>query len=292
MTTTYKGIVLAGGSGSRLWPITQGVSKQLLPVYDKPMIYYPLSVLLLSGIREILIITTPEDNAGFRRLLGDGSQLGVRFEYAIQERPDGLAKAFTIAKDFLAGSPVCLVLGDNIFYGEALSSKLKDAMAQPTGGTIFGCSVENPKQFGVIEFDSGGKVVSVEEKPAEPKSNFAITGLYFFDADVVEIAGNVEPSERGEYEITSVIDAYLKRGTLSVQLLGRGYAWLDSGTHASLLDASQFVEVVQSRQGYKIACLEEIAFNNGWINKAAVLIAAKRMEKNDYGAYLGRLVRE
>lgn len=289
MTNSYKGIVLAGGSGSRLWPITQGVSKQLLPIYDKPMIYYPLSVLFLAGIREILIITTPEDNLGFRRLLGDGAQFGINLQYRIQERPDGLATAFTLARDFLDGSPACLVLGDNIFYGEALGTKLKAAINTVQGGTIFGYRVHDPKRFGVIEFGSDGKVVSVEEKPEEAKSDFAITGLYFFDANVVNIASKVQPSKRGEYEITDVIDAYLKQGKLAVQLLGRGYAWLDSGTHSSLLDAAQFVEVVQRRQGYKIACLEEIAYNNGWIDRDMLLAAAARMQKNDYGAYLERL---
>lgn len=285
----YRGIVLAGGTGSRLWPLTIGVSKQLLPVYDKPLIYYPLSVLMLAGIRDILIITTPEDGPAFRRLLGDGSQFGVRIEYATQPRPEGLAQAFTIGADFLDGAPACLVLGDNIFYGHGLTEKLRNAALRPGGATVFGYQVKDARQFGVVEFDAQGRVLSVEEKPEVPKSCYAITGLYFFDKDVVDIARKVAPSARGELEIISVIDAYLKHGDLQVELLGRGFAWLDSGTHESMLEAGQFVQTIETRQSYKIACLEEIGFSNGWLGKDELIARGRLMEKNEYGKYLLRL---
>jgi len=289
---TYKGIILAGGSGSRLWPLTLGVSKQLLPVYDKPLIYYPLSVLMLAGIRDILIITTPEDQSAFQRLLGDGSAFGVRLEYAAQPRPDGLAQAFLIGADFLAGHPACLVLGDNIFFGQGLTGKLRAIAAEPQGATVFGYRVQDPERFGVVEFDADMKVRSIEEKPREPKSPYAVTGLYFFDADVVEIARAVVPSARGELEITSVIAAYLARGDLRVELLGRGFAWLDSGTVDSLLDAAHFVQTIEQRQGYKVGCLEEIGFANGWLSRETLLARGQMMGKNDYGQYLLRLAAE
>ena len=289
---TYKGIILAGGSGSRLWPLTHGVSKQLLPVYDKPLIYYPLSVLMLAGIRDILIITTPEDQSAFQRLLGDGSAFGVRLEYAAQPRPDGLAQAFLIGADFLAGHPACLVLGDNIFFGQGLTGKLRAIAAEPQGATVFGYRVQDPERFGVVEFDADMKVRSIEEKPREPKSPYAVTGLYFFDKDVVEIARAVVPSARGELEITSVIAAYLARGDLRVELLGRGFAWLDSGTVDSLLDAAHFVQTIEQRQGYKVGCLEEIGFANGWLSQAALEARGRMMGKNDYGQYLLRLAAE
>lgn len=287
-----KGIILAGGSGSRLWPLTIGVSKQLLPVYDKPLIYYPLSVLMLAGIRDILIITTPEDQSAFQRLLGDGSAFGVRLEYAMQPRPEGLAQAFLIGADFLAGHPACLVLGDNIFYGQGLTGKLRAIVAEPRGATVFGYRVQDPGRFGVIEFDAEMNVRSIEEKPARPKSPYALTGLYFFDADVVEIARAVVPSARGELEITSVIAAYLARGDLRVELLGRGFAWLDSGTHESLLAAAHFVQTIEQRQGYKVGCLEEIGFANGWLSRSALVARGRLMAKNDYGQYLLRLAAE
>ena len=287
-----KGIILAGGSGTRLYPITKGVSKQLLPIYDKPMIYYPISVLMLAGIQDILIITTPEDKESFERLLGDGSQFGVRLQYAIQPSPDGLAQAFIIGEDFIGDSNVCLVLGDNIFYGQGFTPMLKQAVARAKGATVFGYQVKDPERFGVVEFDEQKRAISLEEKPTQPKSNFAVTGLYFYDNDVIQIAKEVKPSDRGELEITTVNQIYLERGDLSVELLGRGFAWLDTGTHASLLEAAQFVETLEKRQGYKVACLEEIAFNQGWLSKEQVLKIGQSMSKNDYGQYLISLVVE
>ena len=287
-----KGIILAGGSGTRLYPITKGVSKQLLPIYDKPMIYYPISVLMLAGIQDILIITTPEDKESFERLLGDGSQFGVRLQYAIQPSPDGLAQAFIIGEEFIGDSNVCLVLGDNIFYGQGFTPMLKQAVARQKGATVFGYQVKDPERFGVVEFDEQKRAISLEEKPKQPKSNFAVTGLYFYDNDVIQIAKEVKPSERGELEITTVNQMYLERGDLSVELLGRGFAWLDTGTHASLLEAAQFVETLEKRQGYKVACLEEIAFNQGWLSKEQVLKIGQSMSKNDYGQYLISLVVE
>ncbi|MDQ4426449.1 glucose-1-phosphate thymidylyltransferase RfbA [Thalassolituus sp.] len=284
-----KGIVLAGGSGTRLYPITMGVSKQLLPIYDKPMIYYPLSVLMLAGIREILIITTPEDHAGFQRLLGNGSNFGINLSYEVQERPEGLAQAFTIGESFIGDDDVCLVLGDNIYYGQGFTPKLKDAVKRAkdgNGATVFGYQVKDPERFGVVEFDAQMKAVSIEEKPSKPKSHFAVTGLYFYDNRVISIAKNVEPSERGELEITCVNNAYLESGDLNVELLGRGFAWLDTGTHESLLEAAQFVETLEKRQGYKVACLEEIAFNNSWLSLERLKELAQQMQKNSYGKYL------
>ena len=284
-----KGIVLAGGSGTRLYPITMGVSKQLLPIYDKPMIYYPLSVLMLAGIREILIITTPEDHAGFQRLLGNGSNFGINLSYEVQERPEGLAQAFTIGESFIGDDDVCLVLGDNIYYGQGFTPKLKDAVKRAkdgNGATVFGYQVKDPERFGVVEFDAQMKAVSIEEKPSKPKSHFAVTGLYFYDNRVISIAKNVEPSERGELEITCVNNAYLESGDQNVELLGRGFAWLDTGTHESLLEAAQFVETLEKRQGYKVACLEEIAFNNGWLSLERLKELAQQMQKNSYGKYL------
>ncbi|WP_218699319.1 glucose-1-phosphate thymidylyltransferase RfbA [Acinetobacter harbinensis] len=287
-----KGIILAGGSGTRLYPITKGISKQLLPIYDKPMIYYPLSVLMLAGIREILIITTPEDIESFKRLLGDGSTFGVELSYAIQPSPDGLAQAFIIGEDFIGKSNVCLVLGDNIFYGQGFTPMLKQALARKHGATVFGYQVKDPERFGVVEFDQNKCAISLEEKPKQPKSNFAVTGLYFYDNDVIQIAKQVKPSDRGELEITTVNQMYLERGDLNVELLGRGFAWLDTGTHESLLQAAQFVETIEKRQGYKVACLEEIAFNNGWLTSAQILEIGQSMRKNDYGQYLISLVSE
>jgi len=287
-----KGIVLAGGSGTRLYPITQGVSKQLLPVYDKPMIYYPISVLMLAGIREILIITTPEDAASFERLLGDGSQFGVALTYAQQPKPDGLAQAFIIGEEFIGTDTVCLVLGDNIFYGPNFSPKLKAAANKTDGATVFGYQVRDPHRFGIVEFDEHGKAVSIEEKPIEPKSHYAVTGLYFYDNSVVKIAKNIEPSKRGELEITDINKVYLAERKLDVEMLGRGFAWLDTGTYESLLDAAHFVETIEKRQGYKIACLEEIAFINGWLSKVELLAIAKIYEKNSYGDYLKELAEE
>jgi glucose-1-phosphate thymidylyltransferase len=285
-----KGIILAGGSGTRLHPITLGVSKQLLPIYDKPMIYYPLSVLLLAGIRDILVITTPEDQGSFQRLLGTGTQFGINLSYVTQPSPDGLAQAFILGAAFIGNDNVCLVLGDNIFYGQGFSPKLKKAVAQINGATVFGYQVKDPERFGVVEFDTNMHAISIEEKPTRPKSNYAVTGLYFYDNDVVEIARSVTPSDRGELEITSVNQAYLSRGDLRVELLGRGFAWLDTGTHESLLEAAQFVETIEKRQGFKIACLEEIAWRNGWISTDDITCAAERHKKNNYGTYLLELL--
>ena len=290
-----KGIVLAGGSGTRLYPVTKGVSKQLLPVYDKPMIYYPISVLMLAGIREILIISTPEDMPSFRRLLGDGSDFGVKFSYALQPSPDGLAQAFIIGRDFVGDDSVCLVLGDNIFYGSYFTSMLKDAVrtAERDGkATIFGYWVADPQRYGVAEFDASGKVLSIEEKPREPKSNYAVTGLYFYPNEVLDIAAGIKPSARGELEITSVNQEFLERGELKMQLLGRGFAWLDTGTHDSLSEASTFVEVIEKRQGLKIACLEAIAFRQGWIDEDKLRALAQPMLKNQYGQHLLQVIRE
>ena len=285
-----KGIILAGGAGTRLYPITEGVSKQLLPVYDKPMIYYPLSVLMLAGIRDILIIPTPEDQAGFRRVLKDGSRFGIRVSYAEQPRPDGLAQAFIIGKEFIGKDSVCLVLGDNIFYGEGFIAVLRKHAALQKGATIFGYQVRDPERFGVVEMDSKLRPVSISEKPANPKSRWAVTGLYFYDNDVIGIARDVKPSARGELEITAVNQAYLKRGDLSVELLGRGFAWLDTGTYDSLLQASQYVETIEKRQGNKIACLEEIAWRNGWLERDDIAAAAAQLSNNEYGRYLSDLI--
>lgn len=286
-----KGIILAGGSGTRLYPITMGVSKQLLPVYDKPMIYYPLSVLMLAGIRSVLIITTLEDRASFQRLLGDGSQFGITLEYAVQPSPDGLAQAFIIGERFIGNDSVCLILGDNMFWGQGFSPMLREAASREKGATVFGYKVQDPERFGIVEFDDKQSVISIEEKPAQPKSHFAVTGLYFYDNQVVDIARQVKPSKRGELEITSINQVYLERGQLNVELLGRGFAWLDSGTHESLLEASNFVATIEARQGFKIACLEEIALRNNWLSKDEVAITAQRMAKNSYGQYLLDLIR-
>lgn len=289
-----KGIILAGGSGTRLYPVTMGVSKQLLPVYDKPMIYYPLSVLMLAGIKDILIITTPEDQAGFIRALGNGESFGVNLSYAIQPKPEGLAQAFIIGEDFIGNDCVCLVLGDNIFYGQGFTPKLKEALKKAEtnkGATVFGYQVKDPERFGVVDFDENMKAISIEEKPLKPKSHFAVTGLYFYDNRVVDIAKNVKPSARGELEITCINNAYLELNALNVELLGRGFAWLDTGTHESLLEAAQFVETIEKRQGYKVACLEEIAFNNGWMSADKILEVAKMLNKNGYGKYLTEIVK-
>ena len=289
MTKNYKGIVLSGGSGTRLHPVTKGVSKQLLPVYDKPMIYYPISVLMLASIKEILVISTPEDMPGYQRLLGNGSDFGIEIEYAIQPNPDGLAQALIIGEDFIGDSNVALALGDNIFYGQNFTTNLKAATSKENGATIFGYHVKDPERFGVVDFDTDGKVISIEEKPENPKSNFAVTGLYFYDNDVIEIAKAIKPSARGELEITDINNAYQNRGNLTVELLSRGFAWLDTGTHDSLIEAGQFVQTVEHRQGLKVACLEEIAFHQGWITKDALLKQAEALKKTSYGEYLSKV---
>jgi glucose-1-phosphate thymidylyltransferase len=288
--TNRKGIVLAGGSGTRLYPVTKGTSKHLLPVYDKPLIYYPLSVLMLAGIRDILVISTPEDLPSYQRLLGTGADFGINLSYAEQPSPDGLAQAFIIGESFIGNDPVCMVLGDNVFYGQGFSLKLKQAAAKQSGATLFGFKVKDPHRFGIVDFDANQKAISIEEKPTHPKSRYAVTGLYFYDNDVIEIAKSVNPSARGELEITSINQAYMARGDLNVEILGRGFAWLDTGTHESLLQAGSFVETIQHRQGLKVACLEEIAFNQGWLNEDGIRLQAKVLEKNEYGHYLKQLI--
>lgn len=287
-----KGIILAGGSGTRLYPITMGTSKQLLPIYDKPMIYYPLSVLMLAGINDILVISTPEDLPNFEKLLGDGKEIGIKLSYKVQPSPDGLAQAFILGEEFIGNDDVCLILGDNIYYGQGFSEKLKRASEQQVGATVFGYYVNDPERFGVVEFDNSGKALSIEEKPEKPKSNYAVTGLYFYDNRVVEIAKNIKPSPRGELEITDVNNVYLQQGGLNVELLGRGFAWLDTGTHDSLIEASQFVQTIEHRQGLKVACLEEIAFNNGWITVDELKERGEFFKKTGYGQYLLKLYQE
>lgn len=285
-----KGIVLAGGSGTRLHPITRGVSKQLLPIYDKPMVYYPISVLMLAGIRDILIISTPDDLYGFKRLLGDGSEFGVRFSYVVQPSPDGLAQAFILGEEFIGSDNCSLVLGDNIYFGQSFGQKLLQATNRKEGATVFGYQVTDPERFGVVEFDNNFKALSIEEKPLKPKSNWAVTGLYFYDNQVVDMAKQIKPSARGELEITTLNQMYLDKGNLSVEILGRGFAWLDTGTHDSLMEASQFIHTIEKRQGMKVACLEEIAFKNQWLSRDQVLETAKKLSKTEYGQYLYRLL--
>lgn len=285
-----KGIILAGGSGTRLYPLTRSISKQLLPIYDKPMIYYPISVLMLAGIKEILIISTPEDTPRFQQLLGNGAELGIKLSYKIQEKPNGLAEAFILGEEFIGNDDVCLILGDNIFYGHEFTFTLERVKKQLKGATVFGYNVKDPERFGVVEFNQRGKVLSIEEKPNKPKSNYAVTGLYFFDNQVVEIAKNVKPSARGELEITDVLNEYVLRNQLQVELLGRGFAWLDTGTHESLLEASQFIEIIEKRQRLKVACLEEISYNRGYISTAQLLKLAEPLKKSEYGKYIIQLV--
>ncbi|KRL76583.1 glucose-1-phosphate Thymidylyltransferase [Ligilactobacillus equi DSM 15833 = JCM 10991] len=287
-----KGIILAGGSGTRLYPITKGISKQLIPVYDKPMIYYPLSTLMLAGIKDILVISTPEYTPLFEQLLGDGSDFGINLSYKVQDAPNGLAEAFILGKEFIGDDSVCLVLGDNIYYGDGLSKQLQEAAKKESGATVFGYHVNDPERFGVVEFDEEMHALSIEEKPTQPKSNYAVTGLYFYDNDVVEIAENLEPSERGELEITDVNKAYLERGKLDVKLMGRGYAWLDTGTHDSMLEAASFISTIQKRQNLKVACLEEIAYRMGWISRERLVELAQPLKKNDYGQYMLRIAEE
>ena len=289
MNRSRKGIILAGGSGTRLYPITRGISKQLLPIYDKPMIYYPLSVLMLADIQDILIISTPDDIDGYKRLLGDGSSFGVNIQFAVQPSPDGLAQAFLIGEQFIGKDDVTLVLGDNVFYGQRFSDHLAAASSRVFGATLFGYQVRDPERFGVVDFDEAGNVQSIEEKPVSPKSNFAVTGLYFYDNDVIDIAKNIKPSPRGELEITDVNNVYLARGDLNVELLGRGFAWLDTGTHDSLIEAGQFVQTIEHHQGLKVACLEEIAFRKGWISKTILLAEGEKLKKTDYGQYLHKV---